>query len=304
MLAATLLVGYPILEVALSTLRRGVKRLFFNRSMEWSEKEHIHHRLLQLGLPAQAVCLTACSAQAFFSIAGLLVFFHQNALATWLIMPVFLVLACLMPRLGFFKFIDKSSLGRRPHFIIASHFLSLQRVKLGLVHTRVEILALVHQTCREFGVMRCRLMISPDETSQGGLDYFQEWDACRPVDYLNFLYVGKRNTTEGFSDSFRLCNSRGGAYWIFEPHAEEEDLDVEYRVLMREFMREALESSVKLGCGEETLEVERMCELPHSTLSGHSLRCRVIGSVFHKDLSIPKDAVVDSLKKPFGHSSN
>jgi hypothetical protein len=61
---------------------------------------------------------------------------------------------------------------------------------------------------------------------------------------------------------------------VFEPHSEEEDLDVEYRVLVNEFMGEALEKVVELGEGQETLEVPSVAPLSNKPLSGHALRKR------------------------------
>jgi hypothetical protein len=71
-----------------------------------------------------------------------------------------------------------------------------------------------------------------------------------------------------------LPNQHGAAQWIFEPHSEEGDLDVEYRVLMHEFMGEALEKVVELGEGQETLEVPSVAPLSNKPLSGHALRKR------------------------------
>ena len=61
---------------------------------------------------------------------------------------------------------------------------------------------------------------------------------------------------------------------MFEPHEGEEELDVEYRVLFSEFMKEALETINRLGDQKDTLEVPHIPPTAVRSLSGHALRKR------------------------------
>jgi hypothetical protein len=61
---------------------------------------------------------------------------------------------------------------------------------------------------------------------------------------------------------------------VFEPHTEEGDLDVEYRVLVHDFMKGALDAVVKLGEGRATMEVSSSTTPSQKPLSGHALRKR------------------------------
>ncbi|HEY5040341.1 MAG TPA: hypothetical protein VIJ93_14850, partial [bacterium] len=197
---------------------------------------------------------------------------RQNALAIWLLGPLFMFLAFLGPRTGFLDFLKMKHAKAKPHFLIANHFISMQRVKLQLAHNREEVLALVSQTCREFGVKSCRLIIKADKHGRGGMDYFREWGMDLSAEYLDFIHDSTQWTTKGFSDHYKLTRGRGGAHWVFEPQTKEEELDVEYHVLVNDFMREALEIASRLGVGQETLELPTTVMLPHHKTSGQHLR--------------------------------
>jgi UDP-GlcNAc:undecaprenyl-phosphate GlcNAc-1-phosphate transferase len=272
LLTVTLLVGYPAIEAALSTFRRAVKRFALGRSMESSEMDHIHHVLLKAGWSTREICLSAAAIQLVLSGAGLLVMGYQNALAIWLLLPLFIIMAYLAPRLGFFDFLHFASSRQQPHFKVANFFISMQKVKLQLAADREEVLALVSQTCQELGVKSCRLIIRPDEQGLGGTDYLHEWDLEKPAEYLGFIHDTAKGHTKGFADRYKLAGGRGGAHWVFEPQTQEEDLDVEYHVLVSDFMREALEAALKLGSKKITLEVPSVAPVAHKKISSHALR--------------------------------
>ena len=73
-------------------------------------------------------------------------------------------------------------------------------------------------------------------------------------------------------DQVRLPGGKGGAEWVFEPQLIEEELDIEYRVLLNDFMREALETAAKLGRHKATLELPSVIAFPQGRVSGHALR--------------------------------
>ncbi len=238
-LVATLFVGYPLLEVGLSTLRRGAKMLSFGRSMEQSEQEHIHHNLLDLGLKANAIALIAALFQLILAISGILAVNRQNALAIWIFLPLFAFLVFIGPRIGFLDFLKSKYVKAKPHYQIAHHFIALQRIKLKLAGTQNEILALLTQTCAEMGVKGFIIHWNNTRDSKGNFHYLWKRKDEITREYLDFI---KTESTDfkSFKDHLVLMDNKAEVDWIFEPHTEESDLDIEYRVLVSEFMRDSL----------------------------------------------------------------
>lgn len=273
-LSATLLAGYPLLEVTLSTLRRASKQLIYGRSMEWSEQEHIHHRLLKQGLRTGSICLLAMLFQGLLALGAVLAMLRQNALATWLLAPLFMFLAYLGPRTGILEFLRMRNGSIRHHYQIAHHFISMQRVKMRLIRHREEVLALVSQTCRELGVRCYRVKIKPDGRGKGGLDFQFRNDDTLLTKTEGFLLTSSAEFSEEFYDFCETPGRRGEAFWIFDSHLAHDELDMEYRVLMNGFMREALDNCERMGVGCESLEVPSVASLPHQQTSSHHLRKR------------------------------
>lgn len=239
-IVVTLLVGYPLLEVTLSTFRRGIRSLLFGRSMEWSESEHLHHRLLKMGLGPSPISVIAVAFNAALTAAGLLAMVRQNAWGVLCASPVILLLGAVMPRMGFFDFLDLKRIRlHQPHYQVAHHFIGMQRTKLRLVQDQMELLALINQTCVEFGVQSYRLWTGGKVHEGSHIAWERSPEDHR--EYLNYLKADPNSDHfHQFKDKIFLDDDRGDAYWTFEPHAEEGPLDVEYRVLVHEFMREAL----------------------------------------------------------------
>ncbi len=238
----TLIVGYPFLEVLLSTIRRGIKRFYFGRSMEWSEKEHIHHRLLKQGWGPIRIAAVGAGFNLLLAGAALLAMSGERALAVFCVLPVVVILTILMPRLGFFEFMDTGALAvKRPYYLMAHRFVDMQKAKLQLVSDREELLALVSQTCAEFGVQGFWIKAEADALGKGGMVYYWERPHDIQREYLQFL---KTEITEGnfeiFKERVALEEDQIEAYWIFEPNTEESELDVEYRVLVSGFMKDIL----------------------------------------------------------------
>jgi len=259
-LIATLVVAYPALEILLSVTRR----LLHGRSIARGDQGHIHHRLLKTGWSTPYICLAAFVIGLLPGLAALAIIVKQHGWATWLLAISGIVFGLGLSSLGFLDFLRPKVVERlRPHFRIAHHFVSMQRIKLGLARTREEVLTLVNQACQELGVDSYHLIISSDGQRMGGLDYVHQWD---PI---------KQSTDRHTHDHLRLSRNRGGAQWVFEPHSEEqEELDMEYRVLISELMREALEAAWRLGRHEETIEVPSVANLSPRAVSGHHLRKR------------------------------
>lgn len=216
---ATLMVGYAFHEVFLSTIRRGIKKFYFGRSLEWSEREHIHHRLLKLGLNAKQISLLCAFFNFLMVAAALLAMSHQYALAVFFLLPFIVIITILMPRMGFFDFIDINSMfGKRSYYQIAHNFLNMQRVKLKLISDREEILALACQTCAEFGVQGFWIKSEADASGAGGLVYYWERPHDIHREYLQFI---KAEITRGDFEVFReraaLEDEKIEAYSISSP---------------------------------------------------------------------------------------
>jgi hypothetical protein len=124
---------------------------------------------------------------------------------------------------------------------MAHHFVEMQRAKLDLVSDRGEVLALASQTCAEFGAQSFWIKAEGDAIRKDGLVYY--WKISKDVEreYLQHLKtdLGQENT-EVFRDRVILENSQIEAYWIFAPTSGENELDVEYRVLMSGFMKDVI----------------------------------------------------------------
>jgi UDP-GlcNAc:undecaprenyl-phosphate GlcNAc-1-phosphate transferase len=249
----TLLVAYPALEILLSVTRRFLK----GKPLSRADKGHLHHRFLNRGWSKQGVCWTALVITLFLGSVPLAVLTHEYGKATWLMAASGLILGLVLSLLGFLNFLLPHVVSHiRPHFLIANHFIQMQRLKLGMAQNREEIITLLHITCSEFGVRGFQITVKAN--GQGNNPCHYAWE--RPIEasrlYLEHIKTDiEKGHFDHFKDKLSLEGGNCEAYWIFEPHSEESELDVEYRVLVSEFMREVLGrlyilKSVK---GEETL---------------------------------------------------
>jgi UDP-GlcNAc:undecaprenyl-phosphate GlcNAc-1-phosphate transferase len=272
----TLLVGYPFLEVFLSTIRRGIKKFYFGRSMEWSEKEHIHHRLLKLGWNAWRIGGVGALFNLLMGVSGLMAMTKEHALAVFCLLPVIVILTFLMPRMGFFDFMDaKMIAGKRSYYLMAHRFLEMQKVKLALVSSSEEVLALASQTCAEFGVQGFWIKAEPGSNGKGGLIYYWERPHDVQREHLQFLKTEIINGDfEVFKDRVALEDAKIEAYWIFEPHTDESDLDVEYRVLVGNFMLGILRRVVEFNRSNGSDAIVQISNLAHARVRSSILRQR------------------------------
>lgn len=267
-LVLTLMNFYPVLEVTLSVVRR----LVHGKPIYRADRGHIHHRLMKKSFTAPQIALVASFLMFLPGLAALSVIHHNYGQAAWLLALTGLVLGISLSLLNFLNFLQPTVLEHtRPYFRIADHFIAMQRLKLSLTTTREEILALVGQTCQEFGVSRCRLILAPDEKGQGGLDYYKEWTHKQPAEYLDFLF-SEGSQPAKFTDRCRLpVAGTGAAEWTFDLHdLQDEDLDVDFRVLMNEFMQSVLEAASRWGKDQATKEYRNEFPPALKLVSTHS----------------------------------
>ncbi len=235
----TLLVAYPALEITLSVGRR----LLHGRPISSADRGHIHHRLLKLRWSPQCVCLTAFLITLLLGIAGLTTLAQYHGWATWILVICGILLGLGLSALGFLDFLQPKLVNHlRPHFQIIHHFFSMQRAKLRLVDGREEILSLVCQTCAELGVQGFRFNVAPNFPKAAPFRF--SWERPNEIarEYLNYIKIDLLSGKfANFKDHISLEGNKAKADWTFEPHTEEDDLDVECRILVSEFMKAALD---------------------------------------------------------------
>ena len=237
----TLMAFYPVKEISLSVLRR----LLSGKPIGSADKGHIHHRLLRWGWTAPMVCAAAALVGALAASTVVLAQFHYRGLAVWPLMALGVQFALMLHFCGYLEMIDPRAVrGNRKYFLIANHFMSMQRIKLELAHDVGEIDALVAQTCIEFGVKTYAITIPRQGTPEQPLEL--RWSKPDYAHSSLLLTPDSPNASgviAAFSDKVDF-DGGAQAIWTFEPHDVEDEIDVEYRVLMSEFMRKAL------GCAE------------------------------------------------------
>lgn len=243
---ASLVATYPSLEILLSVSRR----LLRGRPISRADKNHIHHRLRRLGWSSPSVCLSALGTNLLPGLAGLAILAHEYGKAAWLLAFSGLFLGYAMSSLGILDFLRPANIAtNRPHFLIANYFINMQRQKLGLAHGLEEVLALLNQTCTEFGVLRYWVKLAADPLNGDKPANSWSWALDRDDHrkYLTHLGSGALpGDAKQFQDVTTLRAGKASAGWVFVPSAGEGDLEVEYHVLISEFMAEALNRMVDL----------------------------------------------------------
>lgn len=241
----TLFVAYPALEIGLSVARR----LFRGKPIYRGDQGHIHHRFIKKGWSVQAIVVTAMTVSFLPGLAALAALMNEHGWAAWFFGLSCLVLGLGMPLLGFLDFLQPHAITRsRPHFLIANHFINMQKLKLQLSHSMEEVIVLVNQACHEFGVQGYRIFVVPNAEGKGGCHFSWEQSLEEQREHLGYLHTERQNQElVVFKDHATLEDHQGEAFWIFEPHAKEEELDVEYRVLIHEFMTSILKKIEDLG---------------------------------------------------------
>ena len=238
----TAIAAYPLMEVSLSTFRRWLR----GKSIAAADRGHIHHRLLARGWPAHYISSMAGLIALLGGAIALSAIEQQHGVLSWLLCLIGVLVGYGIHFCGFMRqFHPKSIQDDRPHFLIANHFAQMQKIKLDLAETLDQVLMLVNQTCVEFDVHSYKLTLSG--ASQDAGDFTWNWQ--RPPALRSSLLlpavvlVNTKTSQTGFADRIVSEGGEGWAEWSFEPHVLEEDIDIEYRVLMSDFMKKVLLTS-------------------------------------------------------------
>jgi UDP-GlcNAc:undecaprenyl-phosphate GlcNAc-1-phosphate transferase len=235
-MVACLVIGLPALEVQLSVLRRGLQ----GRPLGRADQGHLHHRLNRLGIPAWGIALIAVTINLFCGAILVAALAGEKGLVVIVLMPFVAFMSFGLMKLGYARILQPSWLDdRRPHFAVAHHFTNMQIAKLKLSANREEALALVAQSCHEFGVHECRISLR-DETYTHKL-WTWTW-----LDPSPQFIPPRLQHKPLLNDRVRLSGTRNHASWNMINDDREAELTMNMRVLMVDFMSHALERLVDL----------------------------------------------------------
>lgn len=267
---ATLILAYPAMEIGLSVTRRFLK----GKPIGSADKEHIHHLLLHKGWTAQQICLAAIVISLLMGGVAIASVTQHRGIASWLLAAGALLIGIGASYAGIFEMFHISKMRvKRINFLIANHFMNMQKLKLDLTHSVDEVFALINQTCTELGVEK----YSVESDAASNEEVLIRFNWSRPSDAHGFILSPLRHSAQKlpFSDRRESSSSRTLAEWSFEQVESEDDLDVEYRVLFSDFMEKALDRT------EECLK-ESSTSLTNivrsSDLSANTIRRRGAGS--------------------------
>ncbi len=265
---ATMIAIYPLLEVTLSVLRR----VLAGKSISSADRGHIHHRLLQKGWKVSHVCLFAVGITAATSSIVIYTLIQYRGMAGVMMLASGIMLGMLLHICGYISSLT-SVRESRPHFLIANYFVAMQKEKLELSQSLVEVITLINQTCVELGVHYYSIVLTGQQASSDGMKY--EWN--RPTE-VNSNHLPQPHSTAvqrvGFSDQADLQDATATISWTFEPHDQEHDIDIEYRLLMSEFMRQSLSRSQALYEQADETEIREAQRCDPKIVSSNMLKRR------------------------------
>jgi hypothetical protein len=134
---------------------------------------------------------------------------------------------------------------RRPHFAVAQHYVAMQSVKLILAEEPEEVFLLISQVSAELGMERVTVEVL-DPALAGGR---RHWAWIRLVE-AGQPPVPAKGQALGPSDRHQMEHARGLASWDYEKaEGSEQELEMDRRVLMAEFMRQAMERLCAMAAG-------------------------------------------------------
>ena len=233
---------YPFLELTLTVVRRFLQ----GKSLGSADKGHLHHRLMNRGWTADQICFAAILISLVSGGAALFSLLQYRGLSAWFLASSGLFVGLLLHYCGLLDLLQPQILGARPHFLIANHFVSMQKIKLDFAADVAELNALIAQTCLELGIESFSMTVAPGpkQSEPSQFSWKRTPDAHGTLLSANPAPRGAAHPM--FRDQVTHSDGLTSAEWVFEAAATEEDIDVEYRVLMSEFMRKTLVKAAAL----------------------------------------------------------
>lgn len=265
----TAVVAYPLLEISFTVIRRLIK----GKPIGSADRDHIHHRLMNIGWNAPFICYAAVGVSVLAGGVAVSNAAMNKGLAAWLLVLGGVVIGLGTHQIGLLEMFHLATMRqKRAHFLIANHFISMQKLKLKLANNLDDSLRLINQTCTELGVHAYNITILADET---GNPFQTTWE--RPVNAQSTLVYSHAPSSSGrakaFSDQLNLTEINAMGAWTFEPIEKEEDIDIEHRVLMSDFMRRAIAQIEELNHKNQQSRPEK--DLPNSgEITASSIRRR------------------------------
>ena len=242
MVVALLLAGYPAAEVLLTVLRRGLQ----GRSLARADQGHLHHRMQRLGLSPGFITGAAIGFNLLCGAVVLTFLAAEKGLTVSLALALTGLAALGLQQLGFTRLLQRRWLdARRPHFAVAQHYVAMQSVKLILAEEPEEVFLLISQVSAELGMERVTVEVL-DPARAGGR---RHWAWIRVVE-AGQPPVPAMGQALGPSDRHQMEHARGLASWDYEKaEGSEQELEMDRRVLMAEFMRHAMERLCAMAAG-------------------------------------------------------
>jgi UDP-GlcNAc:undecaprenyl-phosphate GlcNAc-1-phosphate transferase len=243
MVVTLLLAGYPAAEVLLTVLRRGMQ----GRSLARADQGHLHHRMLRLGLNPGSIVVIVIAFNLFCGGIVLSFLDGQKGLAVLLSLALTALMALALQQLGFTRLLQRRWLdARRPHFAVAQHYVAMQSLKVALAQNMGEVFLLISQVSTELGMERVTVDLRDIQSRRAS----HHWSWTRTI-ALGQPLVPAEGEALGPTDQHLLNKARGVATWDFEKAGgAEQELEMDTRVLMAEFMRQAIERLYGMAGGK------------------------------------------------------
>lgn len=189
MTAPLMVIAVPMLDVALSVLRRMIR----NKPIFSADRGHIHHRLIDRGWTPRAVALFLYGVTALAAVFSLLQsVYYQYSRA---IIIVFCVVACIGIRnLNYIEFSVAGRIlfgGEFTTMLNARLFLTHFEESLSRAHTIEDCRKAVEAACRELGFSHLRMSLGGEVTELEIADGSQEdqYQLLVPLAGSDYIYL-------------------------------------------------------------------------------------------------------------------
>ena len=234
--------GLPILETALSMLRRFIS----GRPVFTADREHIHHKLLQLGLSHRQVVITLYAVSALFALLSLFLLWPTGS-------TLGLVLAVLgsgiwigVQHLGYLEF---GELRRVAHRTVEQRQIFINNLAIRRATEELKVARDYDQLCcvlaaafssNDFDGFELR----PLPSERGGFQVMQAWEADRCFRWKKPGSALSTRTVNAWNISLDLVtgnNSRLGSMRIYREYSSR-DLQLDINLLTAGFPKALAEA--------------------------------------------------------------